>query len=159
MIGVAQRLGIFTQLLRGPATAGRLAEELELQGVVRDGGSFEIHREPAEEREYWRLYITGQYEIARLSAGEVAKAIRLGAKPTTLRGAQAHEDPPHPRPGSLPGARGLTRRLEEPAERPADAVDELEQRLRDDPEEDRAGRREQRHERHLLRIRALTASR
>src|SRR2546423_8782598 len=31
MIGVAQRLGIFTQLLRGPATAGRLAEELELQ--------------------------------------------------------------------------------------------------------------------------------
>ena len=144
MIGVAQRLGIFTQLLRGSATAGRLAEELELtvagtrllcenlagaqvleqdghtfslhkrarkwldpasdtyigtwlehtvtywewygdlERVVREGGSFEIHREPAEEQEYWRLYITGQYEIARLSAAEVAKAIRLRAKPTAL---------------------------------------------------------------------------
>ena len=31
MIGVAQRVGIFAQLLRGAATAGRLAEELELQ--------------------------------------------------------------------------------------------------------------------------------
>jgi len=144
MIGVAQRVGIFAQLLPEPATARRLAEELELQvagtrllcenlagsdvleqdghtfslpkrsrkwldpssdtyigtwlehtvtywewygdleRVVREGGSFEIHREPAEEREYWRLYITGQYEIARLSAAEVAKAIKLGATPTAL---------------------------------------------------------------------------
>ena len=40
----------------------------ELGRIVRDGGSFEIHREPAEDEEYWRVYITGQYEIARLSA-------------------------------------------------------------------------------------------
>jgi ubiquinone/menaquinone biosynthesis C-methylase UbiE len=144
VVGTAQRLGIFAQLLKGPATAGRLAEQLSLQvagtrilcenlaglgileqdghtfsidkrsrkwldpasetylgtwlehtvtywewygdleRVVRDGGSFEIHREPAEDEEYWRVYITGQYEIARLSAGEVAKAIRLGGKPTAL---------------------------------------------------------------------------
>jgi hypothetical protein len=144
IVGTAQRLGIFACLLRAPATAGRLAEELELQvtgtrllcenlaglglleqdghtfalarsarkwldpesgtyvgtymehtatywewygdleRVVRDGGSFEIHREPAEDEEYWRLYITGQYEIARLSAPEVAKAISLGKDPSAL---------------------------------------------------------------------------
>ena len=144
VVGVAQRLGVFEQLLKGPATAGRLAEELELQvpgtrllcenlaglrileqdghtfslpkrsrkwldpasetyvgtwiehttsywewygdleRIVRDGGSFEIHREPAEEQEYWRVYITGQYELARLSAGEVAKAIELSSQPRAL---------------------------------------------------------------------------
>lgn len=144
VVGVAQRLGVFAQLLKGPATAGRVAEELELQvagtrllcenlaglrileqdghtfslpkrsrkwldpasdsyvgtwiehtttywewygdleRIVRDGGSFEIHREAAEDEDYWRLYITGQYELARLSAPEVAKAIRLGEKPSRL---------------------------------------------------------------------------
>jgi 2-polyprenyl-3-methyl-5-hydroxy-6-metoxy-1,4-benzoquinol methylase len=144
VLGAAQRLGVFARLLDGPATAGRLAEELDLQvagtrllcenvaglgvldqdghtftlsggarkwldpasdtyigtwlehstsywewygdleRIVRDGGSFEIHREPAEDAEYWRVYITGQFEIARLSAKEVAKAIRLGDKPTAL---------------------------------------------------------------------------
>jgi 2-polyprenyl-3-methyl-5-hydroxy-6-metoxy-1,4-benzoquinol methylase len=56
----------------------------DLERVVREGGSFEIHREPAEDEEYWRVYITGQYEIARLSAAEVAKAVRLGKDPTAL---------------------------------------------------------------------------
>jgi cyclopropane fatty-acyl-phospholipid synthase-like methyltransferase len=142
--GVAQRLGIFARLLDGPATAGRLAEQLDLkvpgtrllcenlaglgildqdghnfalaksarkwldpksptylgtwlehtasywewyadlERIVRDGGSFEIHREPAEDEEYWRVYITGQYELARLSAAEVAKRIRLPENPTAL---------------------------------------------------------------------------
>jgi 2-polyprenyl-3-methyl-5-hydroxy-6-metoxy-1,4-benzoquinol methylase len=142
VVGLGQQLGIFACLLRGSATAGRLAEELELQvtgtrllcenlagleileqdghtfalakrarkwldpasdtyigtwlehtvtywewygemgRIVRDGGSFEIHREPAEDEEYWRVYITGQYEIARLSAREVAKAIRLADRPS-----------------------------------------------------------------------------
>jgi 2-polyprenyl-3-methyl-5-hydroxy-6-metoxy-1,4-benzoquinol methylase len=144
VVGVAQRLGVFAKLLEGPATAGRVAEELELQvpgtrllcenlaglgvldqdghtfsvakgarkwidpasdsyigtwlehtttywewygdleRIVRDGGNFEIHREPAEEEEYWRVYITGQYELARLSAAEVAKAIKLPAQPAAL---------------------------------------------------------------------------
>jgi hypothetical protein len=144
VVGVAQRLGVFAQLLKGPATAGRVAEELELQvagtrllcenlagldileqdghtfslakgsrkwldpdsdsyigtflehtttywewygdleRIVREGGSFEIHREDAEDEEYWRLYITGQYELARLSAAEVAKAIKLADEPTAL---------------------------------------------------------------------------
>ena len=53
----------------------------DLERIVREGGSFEIHREPAEDEEYWRVYITGQYEIARLSAGEVAKAIKLPPQP------------------------------------------------------------------------------
>jgi 2-polyprenyl-3-methyl-5-hydroxy-6-metoxy-1,4-benzoquinol methylase len=144
IVGAGQRLGLFGRLLRGPATAGRLAEELELQlagtrllcenlaalglldqdghtfalgkrarkwldpasdtyigtfiehtatywawygdmeRIVRDGGSFEIHREPAEDEEYWRVYITGQYEIARLSAKEVAKAIRIPDRPSAV---------------------------------------------------------------------------
>jgi 2-polyprenyl-3-methyl-5-hydroxy-6-metoxy-1,4-benzoquinol methylase len=56
----------------------------DLERIVREGGSFEIHREPAEESEYWRVYITGQYELARLSAAEVAKRIRLPASPVAL---------------------------------------------------------------------------
>lgn len=144
VVGVAQRLGIFTRLLTTPATAGRLAEDLDLkvpgtrllcenlaglrildqdghtfavarrarkwvdpqsptyigtwlahtasywewyadlERIVRDGGSFQIHREPAEDEEYWRVYITGQYELARLSAAEVAKRVALPADPTAL---------------------------------------------------------------------------
>jgi ubiquinone/menaquinone biosynthesis C-methylase UbiE len=144
VLAVAQRLGLFSRLLDGGATAGRLAEDLglqvagtrllcenlagvgvvqqeghtfalakrarkwldpasdtyigtwlehtasywewygDLERIVREGGSFEIHREPAEDEEYWRVYITGQYEIARLSAKEVSKAIRLGDEPFTL---------------------------------------------------------------------------
>jgi 2-polyprenyl-3-methyl-5-hydroxy-6-metoxy-1,4-benzoquinol methylase len=144
IIGVAQRLGVFAVLLRGPATAGEIAGQLSLQvagarllcenlagveaveqdgetfalaararkwldpasetyigtwlehtttywewygdleRIVREGGSFEIHREPAEDEEYWRVYITGQYELARLSAAEVAKAVRLGSRPGRL---------------------------------------------------------------------------
>ena len=48
------------------------------------GVSVLFHREPAEDEEYWRVYITGQYEIARLSAREVAKAVRLGERPAAL---------------------------------------------------------------------------
>jgi len=115
VLGTAQRVGVFARLLQGPATAGRLAEELEpqvagtrllcenlagfgvldqdghtfalahrerkgldpesstyigtwlehsvtywpwygdLERIVREGGSFEIHREPAEDAEYWRV--------------------------------------------------------------------------------------------------------
>lgn len=144
VVSVAQRLGVFGRLLQGPATAGRVAEELglqvagtrllcenlagleileqdghtfslarrsrkwldpesdsyigtwlehtasywewygDLERIVRDGGSFEIHREPAEEQEYWRVYITGQYELARLSADEAAKAVSLPSRPTAL---------------------------------------------------------------------------
>ncbi|MEA2140704.1 MAG: hypothetical protein QOC91_803 [Solirubrobacteraceae bacterium] len=144
VLAVAQRLGLFKKLLDGPATAGRVADELglqvagtrllcenlgglgvleqdghtfslakrsrkwldpasdtyigtwlehaatywewygDLERIVRDGGSFEIHREAAEDEQYWRLYITGQYEIARLSAREVAKAIRLPPRPSAL---------------------------------------------------------------------------
>jgi 2-polyprenyl-3-methyl-5-hydroxy-6-metoxy-1,4-benzoquinol methylase len=144
VVGIAQKIGVIGVLLKGPATAGRVAEQLELEvpgtrllcenlagldvldqdghtfslskrarkwldpasdsyigtwlehtasywewygdleRILRDGGSFEIHREPAEDEEYWRVYITGQYELARLSAGEVAKAIRLPERPTEL---------------------------------------------------------------------------
>jgi hypothetical protein len=56
----------------------------DLERIVRDGGSFEIHRASAEDEEYWRVYITGQYELARLSAAEVARAIRLPHDPAAL---------------------------------------------------------------------------
>ncbi|HEX4466861.1 MAG TPA: methyltransferase [Solirubrobacteraceae bacterium] len=144
VLGVAQKLGVLGRLLQGPATAGRVAEELELQlagtrmlcenlagidvldqdghtfsvngrarkwidpasptyigtwlehtasywewygdleRILREGGSFEIHREPAEDEEYWRVYITGQYELARLSADEVAKKVQLAPQPAAL---------------------------------------------------------------------------
>ncbi len=144
VVGIAQKLGVFGILLKGPATAGRVAEQLELEvpgtrllcenlaglgvldqdghtfsvskrarkwldpasdtyvgtwlehtasywewygdieRILRDGGSFEIHRMPEEDEEYWRVYITGQYELARLSAAEVAKAVRLPDQPRSL---------------------------------------------------------------------------
>jgi hypothetical protein len=144
VVGAAQRLGLFSRLLDGPAGTDQLAADLglrpdgvrllcatltgagllrerdgrlelarsvrkwidpasstyigtwlehtasywewygDLERIVREGGSFEIHREPAADEEYWRVYITGQYELARLSAPEVARAIRLADKPTAL---------------------------------------------------------------------------
>ena len=145
VVGTAQRVGIFGHLLKGPATAGRLAEELSLQlagtrllcetlsglgileqdghtfsmskrsrkwldpdsdtyigtwvehtvtywewygdleRIVREGGSFEIHREPAEDEEYWRVYITGQ--LCRSHGCRPPKSPRrfgLGQNPTAL---------------------------------------------------------------------------
>lgn len=49
----------------------------ELERIVRDGGSIDIHAGHDGDPEYWRLYITGQYELARLSAGEVARHVKL----------------------------------------------------------------------------------
>jgi hypothetical protein len=47
-----------------------------LEDLVRDGRSIELHkREPDDP--YWRVYITGQYELARLSSASVAKAVAL----------------------------------------------------------------------------------
>ena len=56
----------------------------DLERILRDGGSFEIHREGADADEYWRVYIEGQFELARLSAREVAKSIRLPPDPRSL---------------------------------------------------------------------------
>jgi SAM-dependent methyltransferase len=52
-----------------------------LEEIVKTGESLEIHaRDPADP--VWRTYIRGQWEIARLSAGEVARRLRIpkGAK-------------------------------------------------------------------------------
>jgi SAM-dependent methyltransferase len=61
-----------------------------LEDLVRDGRSVEIHDRPPEDP-YWRSYITGQYQLARLSSAVVAKAIALadGAK-SVLDVAGAH---------------------------------------------------------------------
>ncbi|MHB1538944.1 MAG: methyltransferase [Solirubrobacteraceae bacterium] len=144
VVSVAQRLGVFAELLRDPCDAAELARRLELQPagarllceclagldvldqdgerftlarsarkwldprsptyvgtwiehsvsywewygslerIVRDGGSFEIHAGHEGQRDYWRVYITGQYELARLSAGEVARRVRLPADARSL---------------------------------------------------------------------------
>ena len=55
----------------------------DLERIVREGGHFEIHAAPPGD-ESWRRYITGQHELARLSAREVARAIRLPAGATAL---------------------------------------------------------------------------
>jgi SAM-dependent methyltransferase len=50
----------------------------DLDRIVRTGDSFELHSRGADDPR-WRTYITGQYELARLSAPEVARAIKLRA--------------------------------------------------------------------------------
>jgi 2-polyprenyl-3-methyl-5-hydroxy-6-metoxy-1,4-benzoquinol methylase len=144
VVGVAQRLGVFTQLLSEPRSVAELAQRLELQlagarllceclaglelleqdgerfalarsarkwldpasptyvgtwiehsvsywewygsleRIVKDGGSFEIHAGHEGEHEYWRIYITGQYELARLSADEVARRVRVPQRAGSL---------------------------------------------------------------------------
>jgi hypothetical protein len=54
-----------------------------LESLLRDGRTVEMHdREPDDP--YWRSYIRGQYEIARLSSDEVARAVDLPGSPTSL---------------------------------------------------------------------------
>src|ERR1700750_2530877 len=47
-----------------------------LEDLVRDGTPAELHGKGPDEP-YWQSYIRGQYQIARLSSAEVAKAIPL----------------------------------------------------------------------------------
>lgn len=47
-----------------------------MEQVVRTGKSFEIHDSPPDDPS-WDVYIRGQFELARLSAPEVARALRL----------------------------------------------------------------------------------
>jgi hypothetical protein len=47
-----------------------------LEDLVRDGKSIELHDRSPDDP-YWRSYITGQYQLARLSSGAVAKAVGL----------------------------------------------------------------------------------
>jgi O-methyltransferase domain len=47
-----------------------------LETLVRDGSHAELH-EKAPDDPYWRSYIRGQYQLARLSSDEVAKAVPL----------------------------------------------------------------------------------
>lgn len=48
----------------------------DLEGLVRDGNHVELH-DKAPEDPYWRSYIRGQYQLARLSSDELAKAVPL----------------------------------------------------------------------------------
>ena len=47
-----------------------------LEELVRDGRSVEMHDRPDDDP-YWASYIQGQFEIARLSSDDVAKAVDL----------------------------------------------------------------------------------
>jgi ubiquinone/menaquinone biosynthesis C-methylase UbiE len=55
----------------------------QLEDVVRTGKSFELH-DTAPDDPAWQTYIRGQFELARLSAPEVAKALKLPDEPTAL---------------------------------------------------------------------------
>jgi hypothetical protein len=48
----------------------------DLEDLVRHGRSVEIH-DKAPDDPYWRNYIRGQYQLARLTSGEVAGAVDL----------------------------------------------------------------------------------
>ena len=50
----------------------------QLEGLVRDGSNVELHDAAAEDPT-WQTYIRAQYELARLSAPEVARALALPA--------------------------------------------------------------------------------
>ncbi len=50
----------------------------DLERIMRGGSSFEIHS-VADDDPSWPVYIRGQYELARLSASSVAKAIAMPA--------------------------------------------------------------------------------
>ena len=54
-----------------------------MERVVRSGESLELHDMPADDP-HWRVYIRGQYELARLSAPEVARGLRLPSEPRSL---------------------------------------------------------------------------
>jgi ubiquinone/menaquinone biosynthesis C-methylase UbiE len=54
-----------------------------LEDLVRDGKSVEMHDRPDDDP-YWASYIRGQYELARLSSSEVAKAVGLDEGATSL---------------------------------------------------------------------------
>jgi SAM-dependent methyltransferase len=54
-----------------------------MEDVIRTGKSFEIHEFPPDDPS-WRVYITGQYELARLSGPEVARALKLPPDPVAL---------------------------------------------------------------------------
>ncbi len=55
----------------------------DLERILREGGHVEIHDAEAGD-ESWSRYITGQHELARLSAAEVARVLRLGPAPESL---------------------------------------------------------------------------
>jgi 2-polyprenyl-3-methyl-5-hydroxy-6-metoxy-1,4-benzoquinol methylase len=55
----------------------------QLEEIVRTGKSLELHDMPPDDPA-WRRYIRGQFELARLSAPEVAKALRLPREPRAL---------------------------------------------------------------------------
>jgi cyclopropane fatty-acyl-phospholipid synthase-like methyltransferase len=54
-----------------------------LPQIVRSGVAFDHHAAEPDDP-YWREYITGQFELARLSAPEVAKKLRVPAGARTL---------------------------------------------------------------------------
>src|SRR3954447_286440 len=53
------------------------------EDVLRKGESVEIHGNDPDDP-HWRRYIVGQFELARLSAPEVAQAVELGEQPRSL---------------------------------------------------------------------------
>lgn len=55
----------------------------QLEPLVRDGTSIELHDKPPDDP-YWRSYITGQYQLARLSSDAVAKAVPIAAGAKSL---------------------------------------------------------------------------
>jgi ubiquinone/menaquinone biosynthesis C-methylase UbiE len=55
----------------------------DLERVVQTGECFEIHR-LTPDHPHWRRYIRGQFELARLSAPEVARSLTLPAEPRAL---------------------------------------------------------------------------
>ncbi len=56
---------------------------MQLEEVIRTGHGVEIHEFPPD-HPHWGRYIRGQFELARLSAGEVASKLRIPPQPKSL---------------------------------------------------------------------------
>ena len=55
----------------------------ELEPLIREGRSVEMHDRPSDDP-FWRTYILGQYELARLASKAVARAVRLPRDATSV---------------------------------------------------------------------------
>ena len=55
----------------------------ELEAVIRTGRSFEVHSFDPDDP-HWRRYVYAQYQIARLTAPQVARGLKIPASATSL---------------------------------------------------------------------------
>src|SRR5215210_1121919 len=80
---VAQKTGMLAALAERAYNWHYWEWWARIEYLIREGRAVELHDRPPDDP-YWRSYIRGQYEVARLSSGEVAKGVDLAPGSTSL---------------------------------------------------------------------------